>query len=57
MAASLTIVQSVSIEEHLSVKFNSCLLMVFHLEVDLFQNASLNKAFLWALAVECKVDP
>ena len=39
------------------VKFNSGLLMVFHREVDLFDNASLDKAFLQALVVERKVAP
>jgi hypothetical protein len=44
-------------EEYLIVKLNSSLLMVFRREVDLFDSASLDKAFLWALAMECKVDP
>jgi hypothetical protein len=44
-------------EEYLIVKFNSGLLMVFRREVDLFDSASLDKAFLRALAVERKVAP
>jgi len=42
-------------EEVLVVKFNSVFLSFLCKEVQLFDNTSLNKAFLWALAVERKV--
>jgi hypothetical protein len=44
-------------DEVLIIKFNSGLLLPLRREVDLFDNTSLDKAFLWALAVERKVAP
>jgi hypothetical protein len=44
-------------EEVLIIKFNSGLLIHLHCEVDLFESSSLDKAFLRALVVECKVAP
>eukprot|EP00253_Pinus_taeda_P035363 PITA_35363 len=43
-------------DEVLIIKFNSDLLMLLRREVELFDSASLDKAFIWALAVERKVD-
>jgi hypothetical protein len=44
-------------DEVLIIKFNSGLLLPLRREVDLFDNASLDKAFLRALAIERKVAP
>ena len=45
------------LDEVLIIKFNSSLLLPLKREVDLFENASLNKAFLPAMAIEIKVAP
>ena len=46
-----------NIEEVLIIKFIFGLLIHLHREVNLFDIPSLDKAFLWALAMERKVAP
>lgn len=45
------------LKEVLLIKCNYGLLMYLHREVDLFEISSFDKAFLWALVMECKVVP